>query len=357
MTSIRRPKKAPNGLVFNSSPPKRHFDHSSPPDDGHQAKRQRKISPLPQLSVKTRILILSDTHGVNALPERITQPIDVVLHCGDLSQGGELDSNRTTIALLSSIDAPLKLVIPGNHDLSLDEKYWSENCKPQASHIPSAARAIWAGKEAQDAGIRLLETGMHRLVLVNGGVLNIYASPGTPVATRGVDWAFGYATNEDIYNPAGAGISYAITTSTPRTEIPDHAQIDIMMTHGPAKYQLDSTRDGDSAGCPHLFRALRRVRPGVHASGHVHGSWGVSRILWEGEGERGSLPDDDDGCDDGVEGRKVVRVSDADGVRLVEGVVGNEGVETLLVNAALMGDGGKLDKLPWVVEMELPLMD
>ncbi|TVY87183.1 Metallophosphoesterase domain-containing protein, partial [Lachnellula willkommii] len=303
MTNIRRPKKAPKGLVFNSSPPKRNLNDISPPDEESQAKRQRKISPPPQpkLSIKTRILILSDTHGADALPEKITQPIDLVLHCGDLSQSGELASYHKTIALLSSIAAPLKLVIPGNHDLSLDDKYWSENCKPGGAHIPSQAKAIWMGSEAQDAGIRMLEPGMYRLVLENGAVLRIYASPATPIAAQGVDWAFGYASNEDIYNPAGSRISYAIPSSTqtqtPQTEIPDDAQVDIMMTHGPPKYQLDRTRSGDSVGCPHLFRALRRVRPGVHAFGHVHDSWGVSRILWEEGREQGTLPDDDDGCD------------------------------------------------------------
>ncbi|TVY37728.1 Metallophosphoesterase domain-containing protein [Lachnellula occidentalis] len=353
MTSIRRPQKAPKGLTFNSSPPKRSFDASSLSDHGPQAKRQREMSPPPQLSVKTRILILSDTHGVNALPETITESIDVVLHCGDLSQGGELESYRKTITLLSSIKAPLKLVIPGNHDLSLDEKYWAANCKPEGAHIHAEARAIWTGKEA--AGIRLLEPGLQELVLENGGVLRIYASPATPTPMQGGAWAFGYGTNEDIYNPAGTGISYGTNTSTPGTEIPDGAKIDIMMTHGPAKYQLDRTRNGDSVGCPHLFRALRRIRPRVHAFGHVHDSWGVWRILWEEE--RGPLPEDDDGSDNGVKGTKAVEVSGAKGVQVIEGVVRNEGMETLLVNAALMGDAEKLEKLPWVIEMDLPLVE
>ncbi|TVY39173.1 putative rhamnogalacturonate lyase C [Lachnellula subtilissima] len=335
MSSIRRPQKAPKGLVFNSISPKRNLDESSSPDHGPKVKRQRETSPPPQLSVKTRILILSDTYGVVALPERITEPVDIVLHCGDLSQGGELDSYRKTIALLSSIKAPLKL--------------------PEGVHIPSEARAIWNEKEAQDAGIKLLETGMHELILENGGMLRIYASSATPIPIQGADWAFGYETNEDIYNPAGTGISYGINTSTPRTEIPDDTKVDIMMTHGPAKYQLDKMRNGDSVGCPHLFRALRRIRPRVHAFGHVHNSWGVSRILWEEK--RWPLPADDDGFDDGVKGKKAVRVSDTNDVQLIESMERNEGMETLLINAALMGDGGKLERVPWVIEMDLPLME
>ncbi|TVY23693.1 putative rhamnogalacturonate lyase C [Lachnellula hyalina] len=340
MTSIRRPQKAPKGLVFNSSPLKRNFDDSSTLNQGPKVKRHCEISPPPQFSVKARILILSDTHGAEALPEKITEPVDLVLHCGDLSQGGELDSYRKTIALLSSIRAPLKLVIPGNHDLSLDEKYWFANCKPEGAHIPSEARAIWNGKET--AGIKLLETGTHELVLENGGVLRIYASSATPIPMRGADWAFGYETDQDIYNPVGTGISYGVNASTARTEIPDDTKVDIMMTHGPAKYQLDKTRNGDSVGCPHLFRALRRIRPRVHAFGHVHDSCGVSRILWEEERE--PLPADDDGIDDGVKGEKGVQVRDANGVQLIEIVERNEGMETLLVNTALMGDDGKLEK-------------
>ena len=41
---------------------------------------------------------------------------DVAIHCGDLTDGSLLEEFRGAIRLLRDIDAPLKLVIAGNHD-------------------------------------------------------------------------------------------------------------------------------------------------------------------------------------------------------------------------------------------------
>ena len=71
--------------------------------------------------VKTRFLILSDTHGVGYdLDQRPLQYADVAIHCGDLTEGSQLAEFRTSIQLLKDINAPLKLVIAGNHDFTLD---------------------------------------------------------------------------------------------------------------------------------------------------------------------------------------------------------------------------------------------
>jgi len=72
-------------------------------------------------TIKTRFLVLSDTHGA-LLPEnrKSKEPVDVVIHCGNLTQESKLKEFRTATRLLKSIDAPLKLVIAGNHDFTLD---------------------------------------------------------------------------------------------------------------------------------------------------------------------------------------------------------------------------------------------
>lgn len=71
-------------------------------------------------------------------------------------------------------------------------------------------------------------------------------------------------------------------------------EVDVVMTHGPAKYRLDLSSTSESLGCPHLFRAMRRTRPKLHAFGHVHNSYGVEMMRWK---ERGVLPEDDDAED------------------------------------------------------------
>lgn len=71
--------------------------------------------------IKTRFLILSDTHGMDFSPS--SQPVqhaDVAIHCGDLTNGSSLSEFRTSINLLKNLNAPIKLVIAGNHDFTLD---------------------------------------------------------------------------------------------------------------------------------------------------------------------------------------------------------------------------------------------
>jgi hypothetical protein len=79
-------------------------------------------------SVKTRFLIISDTHsaspdqnaGDDGFAFRPPLPkADVLLHCGDLTMLGLLHEYEKTLDMLESIDAGLKLIIAGNHDISL----------------------------------------------------------------------------------------------------------------------------------------------------------------------------------------------------------------------------------------------
>src|ERR1700733_2084147 len=71
------------------------------------------------MSVKTCILILSDTHGME-LREKPLLSADVAIHCGDLTDGSKLEEFRAAIRLMEDIHAPLKLLIAGNHDFTLD---------------------------------------------------------------------------------------------------------------------------------------------------------------------------------------------------------------------------------------------
>jgi Calcineurin-like phosphoesterase len=168
-------------------------------------------SPQPHSSSKRfhriRILIISDTHGKAQLPQPIHDgSIDVVLHCGDLSECGDLEDYRNSISLLNSIPAELKLVIPGNHDLTLDEVFWSRNSTSSGAHLHEAAKEIWKGKAAVDAGIVFLADGFHEFTLTWGAMLRVYASSATPQPSQATAWAFGYPSNVDRYNPKGTGI-------------------------------------------------------------------------------------------------------------------------------------------------------
>lgn len=137
-------------------------------------------------TVKTRILIISDTHSTplqpTTSPNPFRQPLpsaDILIHCGDLTMKGLTSEYHKTLDLLAFIDAPIKLVIAGNHDRTLD-KTWMEK---HQNHLWDGesfeeAREFWFGEKgrASREGVVMLEEGVHEVPLKNGGVLTVSCS-------------------------------------------------------------------------------------------------------------------------------------------------------------------------------------
>lgn len=99
--------------------------------------------------IRTRLLIISDTHGHSLFDPQTTpdeaqkyafrKPLpsaDVAIHCGDLTLSSHIKEYQTTFDVMRSIDAPLKLVIPGNHDCSMDVDFWEKDVRapPRFGH-------------------------------------------------------------------------------------------------------------------------------------------------------------------------------------------------------------------------------
>ncbi|KAK8047554.1 hypothetical protein PG996_015618 [Apiospora saccharicola] len=231
------------------------------------------------MPIKTRFLITSDTHSA-VFDVKEGHKADVVIHCGDLSQYSHIDHYPTTIDLLRRLDAPLKLVIAGNHDQALQEdRYddhlrtkldWYRNTLPQEQIIRNFGprgepRRLLTSPEAKASGIVFLDEGNHSFHLQNGASMRVYACPWTPEAQPGR--AFQYKEHE--------GHDFAIA---------DNVQIAI--THGPPRGILDWTSRNTLAGCPQLFGAMAQARPLIHCFGHIHGAWGAQVAVWK-------QPDDD----------------------------------------------------------------
>ena len=154
--------------------------------------------------IRTRLLFLSDTHGASLLPTSSAvrhhhhhhsthvaasslssslpplgnpfreplPPADLVLHSGDLTYTSSVSEFEATFALLRSLPAPLKLVIPGNHDLALDDEFFGRAIarRPDRDELatwPARVRDVIRTAEADGVHV-LLEEGMHEFVLGNG---------------------------------------------------------------------------------------------------------------------------------------------------------------------------------------------
>ena len=305
------------------------------------------------LTIQSKFLILSDTHDFNfadtagsSRPLQLpTPPVDVLLHCGDLTQVGGLSSFKRALEMLRSIDAELKLVIAGNHDLELDQQYWEaqrdEDGAPEDPEDHELAMKTLTGPLADEAGVLFLNEGTHLFTLKNGARFTIYVSPYTPAFG---DWAFAYKHHEDRFN-----ISHHVAngaTSIATHPIPD--AVDIVMTHGPPKGILDWCAEGN-VGCNHLLQAIRRVKPKIHCFGHIHESNGVEVIDWRGHALE----------------RPKARKNEAVHRHFEEDPIENpyprqflwendNGNRTLAVNAAIMNTKNRPENAPWLVSLDLP---
>jgi hypothetical protein len=320
---------------------KRTRSHSASPAPG----KRRRAQFSPTRSV--RFLIISDTHDA-ALPFKLPD-CDVLLHCGDITEDGSPESISKAIKELGRIKAELKLVIAGNHDISLDKEYYiaeggsvADVEKAQAIISPAAF------SEASASGITFLVEGTHSFTLSSGATFTLYASPFTPAFGAS---GFQYPTNEDRYNPADTTPSWAYNVGTKASIVPNN--VDIVMTHGPPKYILDSTYEGRSAGCEHLRHAIERVQPKLHCFGHVHTGYGAQRLNYNSE-----LLNKKDGDSIIPLPKEWIGKNQAKRKGFASLPPGSssafqEGGQTLCINAAMEGEQGILENAPWVVDLLL----
>ncbi|KAI1271503.1 ser/Thr protein phosphatase family protein [Xylaria sp. FL0933] len=316
------------------------------------------------MSIRTRFLIISDTHADDI---RLNTDIsaDVVIHCGDLTEKSKLNEYQKSLQLLRDINAPLKLVIAGNHDFTLDVPTFEAKV---AEAVPAlepelVKREYGDYGEArqlidQTTGITFLDEGTHHFVLANGAQMTVYASPYTPSEDGG---AFQYSP--EIGHQFDIG-----------------EQVDVVITHGPPHGIMDLA--GFRAGCPNLFAAVVRARPRLHCFGHIHEGWGAKLVGWRSQVSKkpSHFTDIDnnhskvieklsniieskyDTTDRRLEKRETARQLTQRGYCSTSHCAGDEtplewNVHTLFVNAAAQGPEEFPLQPPWLVQLELPLAD
>lgn len=310
--------------------------------------------------IKTRFFIISDTHG-DALIHKPVGKFDVAIHCGDMTEESKLEEFKSALDLLMEVDAPLKLVIAGNHDISMDtpvlKRMLSDNTTSQDSAIIKKtygdfgeARAVFTSKAAKASGVVFLDEGTHRFTLDNGASLSVFASPYTPSANA--SWAFQYTPAQEH--------TWAIEKNT-----------DVVITHSPPHGILDYT-SRIRAGSPSLFAAVARAQPRLHCFGHIHSAWGARVASWRPtlsdvpshftdiDNERSHTvessatlrPGKFDSPETLAEKEAKVQMYDAQGHCEVRESLG-EG-QTVFVNAAIEGPKEGVQQHPWVVEIDLP---
>ncbi|KAI4859280.1 Metallo-dependent phosphatase [Hypoxylon rubiginosum] len=318
-------------------------------------------------SVTTKFLVISDTHGADIPHAARHLPVDVAIHCGDLTEESKIDELRIALKQLQEIEAPLKLVIPGNHDFTMDVPTFKNNIANAPEPLDPAlvrteygdygeAKQMFEDMKAQ--GIHVLEEGTHQFELSNGALLSVYASPFTPSLHD--SWGFHYPPEQHNFDiPKG---------------------VDVVITHGPPHGVMDFTASGRGAGCPNLFRAVAHAQPKLHCFGHIHEGWGAKLATWRehvGEAPANHFADidhDESVVVEKLSGLTTTRfdtVASARAKRDRRAALEARGYaaarhgadderplrpgQTLFVNAAVEGSTVEFPAhMPWVVDIDLP---
>lgn len=173
-----------------------------------------------------KICFISDTH----LTEPRLPEAQILFHCGDLTFRGNEKEIRAASSYLRRTGFKEVIAIAGNHDFMAER------------NLPFFRKLMAPTKILMDSGI-------------TSHGLKIWGCPWMP---RFYDWAF-MKSEEELYN-------------NHYSKIPEG--LDILLTHGPAKWILDKTKRGDHAGSESLRRRLFEMTnpPKIVASGHIHKS-------------------------------------------------------------------------------------
>ena len=190
-----------------------------------------------------RIVALADTHGMHydvKVPDG-----DILIHAGDFCNHGVLSEVIEFNNWLRDLPHKMKVVIAGNHDVCFDK-----GCTGSSS---VAKLLLSEALYLENSGYCGLEDNKEYF---------LWGSPMTPTFN---DWAF--MEDRDKIDRYWSMIP---------------KKTDILVTHGPAYGVLDKVpltyMSTHSVGCEGLLEKINKVKPKIHIFGHIHASYGITKI-------------------------------------------------------------------------------
>jgi len=176
----------------------------------------------------TRIVALSDTHGIH---DKLKYPVpdgDILIHCGDFCIHGVESDVEWFGTVFNKLPHKHKIIIAGNHDW-----FFEKNSN------------------------EIIEQALNN----SGVTIESLKFWGSPVTPEFYNWAFNRQRGEEIKKHWDL--------------IPNDT--DVLITHGPPYNICDNTLDRPidyaitkHVGCYDLLAATKRVKPRLHLFGHIH---------------------------------------------------------------------------------------
>jgi len=247
----RNPTLAWEASLKNNLPELQTIDVRNDDNDGVHTENQ------PRPDGHSRWVCISDTHGAHC---RMTHSIpegDVLIHAGDFTRRGSIAEIKEFCEWMTSLPHKYKIVIAGNHELTLDptfdgeenyyKRFYSSKGVDDGNEGRQIIRSCNGFTYLEDASIQVLG-------------YNVYGSPWQP---EFCNWAFNLSRG-----PECARAWREIPTDT-----------DILVTHGPSVGHGDLCSSGLRAGCVDLLQeVLERIRPSHHIFGHIHEGYGCTKM-------------------------------------------------------------------------------
>ena len=182
-----------------------------------------------------KLCIISDTHMQHKHIGIKKYDADVLIHCGDISGRGSVGAITEFLSWFKELDQfKHKIFIAGNHDWLFEK-----NNTLARELVPD--NVIYLEDEE---------------IIIEG--IKFY---GTPVQKHFCNWAF----NRDESKMAQHWAA-----------IPDDT--DVLMTHSPP-YSIGDYVSHGYQGSPSLYKeVVERIKPKIHAFGHIHEGYGMKII-------------------------------------------------------------------------------
>jgi predicted phosphohydrolase len=217
----------------------------------NEEEKEKELDQTPTKPVSSRrlkICHISDPHGKH---KQLTIPeCDVLICSGDISMLGQKHEVQSFFAWFNrQIQATYKILVAGNHDISFDPEKNPDGLKP-----------AWLNQALFE-----FKQGPNNFYLENQSCeiwgVKFWGSP-TSAWFHGERWAF------NVREPEAEALYSTIPLGT-----------DVVITHGP------SWSNGDwcincacYVGDRTLTKELYRVQPLIHLFGHIHESYGHTRV-------------------------------------------------------------------------------
>ncbi|KIW01208.1 hypothetical protein, variant [Verruconis gallopava] len=247
---------------------------------------------------RTRIVCISDTHNQTPqLPKG-----DVLVHAGDLTNQGSFSELKKTVAWLEKADFEIKIVVGGNHDITLDTEFYGANWTYFHNQRKQDEEDCRALLQDSPSITYLRHEPVHIKLTASTGPQTHFKVFGSPYSPAHGLWAFGY-------------------TDAQAAQLWDQVPVDtdVLVTHTPPKGHCDRTvTKSGRAGCEHLLRRLWRVRPPLHVCGHLHEGRGAEIITWN-DGSDSPRPEShvlcwkDPGAGEGNKKQSILSLTPRDG--------------------------------------------